>query len=88
MQPKYYVCVYFDRKEDYTPASGNELLDLAFQHRYNGHGDPRMGIPALAKTPEPGDLAFTFHKPRQAADFARKALGLENIIGVRIGLCR
>ena len=85
---KYYVSLYFDRKENYTAASGKELLDLAQEYRCNGHGNPQMGIPVLTRAAEPGDLAFTFRKPQQAADFARKALGLENIIGVKIGLFR
>ena len=87
MKPKYYVCVYFDRKENYTPIFRDELLNLAFQYRCNGHGDPQMGS-AIAKNPEPGDLAFTFGKPAQASHFAREALGLENIIAVRIGIGR
>ncbi|MBI2125329.1 hypothetical protein HYU08_02120 [Candidatus Woesearchaeota archaeon] len=82
---KYYVSLYFDKKEDYTAASGDELLDLAFQHRCNGHGDPRMNN-AIPQSPDPDDIAFLFGDAQRASDFAREALGLENIVGVRIGL--
>ena len=85
---QYYVSLYFDRKIGFSPADALELIEIAEENRSKSFGTPETGIPSLAASADPGDMAFSFDGVKQASDFAKKALGLEFILSARIGLYR
>ena len=84
----YYVSLYFDREKGFNFAAAVELIEVAEENRSTSFGTPETGIPSLAASADPGDMAFSFDRVDQASDFAKKVLSLEFILSARIGLYR
>jgi len=85
MNKKYYVSLYFDK--NYEPVFPPVEEILAEEFRYKRFGYPRQ-IPSLADSADSGNFAFQFDEIEQAAGFAQKALDLEQVLSVRIGVFR
>lgn len=86
MSQKYYVSLYFNK--EFSFAATDKLISIAEECRSESFGTPKTGMPSLANSQDPGDMAFRFGGLERAIDFTKKVLDLECILSARVGLYR
>jgi hypothetical protein len=78
----FYVSLYYSKNE-FSPDDTIELFTVAEKYNPQSFGTPETS--PFSSSPDPGDIAFRFKEIENAFNFAREALGLEDILEVRIG---